>query len=217
MGIEFDQIIVSHDVENWYSGCLEQAGHDLRLVPLRVLWCVEPVRAPQEIAGQKNSLDFVFTSGRHEPLIHSRAAMHVRAGKNVHDEVVELRQPTLKELVIEPFACIRPRLDPVSTDQFPVRIVRLKARRILPPSLDSGRAISRSKPDTNWTTAIKAVQPLRLQTNREIHRECARQLRASIVKKSVEPSRHRQPRISMSDGLAVQGNRRPMAVPPQAP
>jgi hypothetical protein len=37
--------------------------------------------------------------------------------------------PSLNEFAIEPFACIRmPRLDRVSTDQFPVRIVGLKAK-----------------------------------------------------------------------------------------
>ena len=61
-GIQLDQIVIPHDVEHWQSSALEQVCQLACFVPLCILRRVEFVQTSEEITGEDESLDFVFSS-----------------------------------------------------------------------------------------------------------------------------------------------------------
>ena len=62
IGIQLDEIVIPHDVENSQSSADQQVCQQTRFVPLCILRRIETLQTSEEIACQDDSLDVVVPS-----------------------------------------------------------------------------------------------------------------------------------------------------------
>lgn len=63
-GIQLDEVVVPHDVENRDTSTREQFNQHAGLVALRVFGRVTSIQAPQQIAGKHDHIRLMFPSDR---------------------------------------------------------------------------------------------------------------------------------------------------------
>ena len=75
--IQLYEIVVTHDVEDWYRSAFQKFNQDPCLMLLGQLRSIEPVRTPKKITGEHHGLNVLFSRNRHEPLIDWPFAVHI--------------------------------------------------------------------------------------------------------------------------------------------
>jgi len=83
-GIQLDEVVIPHDVENWQASALEHVGQQDRFVPLCFFRRVEAVPIAEQVSCQDDSVDFLFMSEVQEPLVDWLAAMHICRCQDPH-------------------------------------------------------------------------------------------------------------------------------------
>jgi hypothetical protein len=67
--IQFDQIIVPHDVQNRHSGAVKQLSEALGLVSLGIFCSLKPIGTNQQIAGESDHIDKMLSGHGQQPFV----------------------------------------------------------------------------------------------------------------------------------------------------
>jgi hypothetical protein len=83
-GIQLDEVVIPHDVENWQASVLEQVCQQARFVPVCFFRRVEAVEKSEQVTGQDDSVDFLLPRDVQEPDVDRLAAMHICRCQDPH-------------------------------------------------------------------------------------------------------------------------------------
>jgi len=65
--LQFDKIVVPHDLENRHFGAIQQLRQEPGLVPLRLFWSIESIGATQQIARKHDRIDVICGTFNSQP------------------------------------------------------------------------------------------------------------------------------------------------------